>query len=71
MATNSLVHEVTVRATEVAETAAQLIDRLVSIGSGDPYDDFLDKTYAIDLVVETLSDGSEKHSIRIRAAETI
>lgn len=32
---------------------------------------FLDATYMVDLVCETLTDGSEKRSIRIRLAERV
>jgi hypothetical protein len=34
-------------------------------------DDFLDDTHVFELICETLTDGSEKRSIRIRPAEPV
>jgi hypothetical protein len=34
-------------------------------------DDFLDDTHVFELICETLTDGSEKRSIRVRPAEPV
>lgn len=53
----------------VVETCSGLQAHLEACASD--CDDFLDATYAVELIAETLTDGSIKRSVRIRLAESI
>lgn len=64
---NSLVHEVRVADKLVVEDGEQLASALRHFGTDLP----LDKTFCVELLVETLSDGSEVSTLRIREAEPV
>jgi hypothetical protein len=67
--TNRLIHTVTVDQRISVDTVAQLI---AALGSMSPNtDDYLDKTYVVELLLEELSDKSKVYSISIREAEPI
>jgi hypothetical protein len=72
MPVNSLVHQVEIEASETVETVDQLIDWLtIYSDGGDGSAEHLAESYVVELVVEKLSDSSEKRSVRVRLAEPI
>jgi hypothetical protein len=64
---NSLVHEVRVVDKLVVEDCEQLAGAMRYFGTDLP----LDKTWCVELLIETLSDGSEVSTIRLREAEAV
>jgi hypothetical protein len=68
MSINTLIHQTEIEARETVETADRLSAWLAVFG---PDANDLDETYVVELVVEKLSDRSEKRSIRIRLAEQV
>ena len=64
---NSLVHDVRVADKLVVEDCEQLASAMHYFGTDLP----TDRTYCVELMIETLSDGSETSSIRIRLAEPV
>lgn len=66
---NALAHEVTIEDKRTVETAAQMIECLKAFTDG--CEDYLDESYVVESVLERLSDGSAKYSIRIRLAERV
>lgn len=66
---NALVHETIIDQRRTVETPHQMIECLKDFTAG--CDDDLDQSYVVEIVLEVLSDGSHKYSIRIRAAERV
>jgi hypothetical protein len=66
---NTLVHRVETLQGETVETVGSLVDTLRSFQGPGRDDRLLDDTYVVELVAETLSDGSSAMSVRIRKAE--
>jgi hypothetical protein len=64
---NSLVHDIRIAEKLVVEDCEQLADAIRYFGTDFP----LDRTYCVELLIETLSDGSEASSIRVRLAEPV
>lgn len=66
---NALLHKVEVVESYTVETLDQLQVALKELGSGDELN--LSHSYRIELLSETLSDGSVAHEINIRKAEAV
>jgi hypothetical protein len=64
---NFLVHKVRVADKLVVEDGDQLASAMRHFGTDLP----LEKTLCVELLIETLSDGSEASTIRIREAEPV
>lgn len=63
---NALMHRVETLESETVETVKALQDALGAVQGAGRDDRYLDDTYTVDLLCETLSDGSEAFSVRIR-----
>lgn len=64
---NALIHDVRVADKLVVEDCEQLASALRYFGADLPLSD----TFAVELMIETLSDGSEVSSLGIRLAESV
>lgn len=64
---NTLVHPTVVADRTAVDDAEQLESAIRYFGKDLP----LDRTYMVELLVETLSDGSEVSTLRIRHAERV
>jgi len=66
---NTLVHRVETLERETVETVGSLVDVLRSFQGPGRDDRLLDDTYVVELVSETLSDGSSAMSVKIRKVQ--
>lgn len=64
---NTLLHEVRVAEKLVVEDTTALAAAIGWFGDDLP----LDKTWCVELLIETLSDGSEVSTIRLRPADPV
>jgi hypothetical protein len=64
---NFFAHKVRVADKQVVEDCEQLAEAIRHFGTDLP----LEKTVCVELLIETLSDGSEISSLRLREAEPV
>ena len=67
--TNSLAHKIAVAGSITVENVVQI--RAAINDLCDSHDDYLDATYVVSRLEETLSDGSVAISLSIRLAERV